>query len=376
MNIRHILIVRYSYERIGGVENQILHIGREFNKTSNYKVSLATDKIDSPLAIEFKKYGKVFFVDLRSLSILKSASFIVNILRAENISIIQSHLFKESIICRLVKFRYPQIYHVFRAQTYIDCARIIDFKKLLYHILDFLTSKYVTVYLANGPKVEWEIINRSKISVNKVTNIINGTDVLGEPDILKNDSLPVKIAMVSNLMENKGHDILIAALGLLKKRGLKIDTVLIGDEITNGLLKRRDSFKSQIIIKAKENDVLDQLIFYGYSYQIPVALYEIPIVVLPSDSEGVPNCILEAMSLKKIVVASDVGSVSSIIDHGKNGFLHQPRNVEQLSNLLEMIFNAPIEKMNTLREEAYLKWQNCFSLNRMINGFIKAYDEL
>jgi glycosyltransferase involved in cell wall biosynthesis len=209
-----------------------------------------------------------------------------------------------------------------------------------------------------------------------VTNIINGTDVLGEPDILKNDSLPVKIAMVSNLMENKGHDILIAALGLLKKRGLKIDTVLIGDEITNGLLKRRDSFKSQIIIKAKENDVLDQLIFYGYSYQIPVALYEIPIVVLPSDSEGVPNCILEAMSLKKIVVASDVGSVSSIIDHGKNGFLHQPRNVEQLSNLLEMIFNAPIEKMNTLREEAYLKWQNCFSLNRMINGFIKAYDEL
>ncbi|MBF0380653.1 MAG: glycosyltransferase family 4 protein [Magnetococcales bacterium] len=46
------------------------------------------------------------------------------------------------------------------------------------------------------------------------------------------------------------------------------------------------------------------------------------LLLLPSRSEGFPMVIPEAMSWATPVVATDVGDISDIITHGKNGFLH------------------------------------------------------
>jgi len=376
MEIINILILRFSYENIGGVERQILRIGKELNMSNKFNVILGTDRINSSLANEFGKIGKVFIMDLNFWSIIKSTKSIGSLIKVEKINIIQSHLFHESIICRIIKFRYPKIHHVFRAQTYIDCAWITNTKKNLYHLLDFLTSKYVTIYIANGPQVEYEVINRSRISKVKVINIINGTEEIGEPDKLTSKPLPYSIAMVSNLLEKKGHDILIDALAKLKKRGLEINVRLIGAEINSGLKKNKDSFKNQLIQKAKENNVLKQLEFYGYSDQVAIALQEIPIVVLPSDSEGVPNSIIEAMSLKKIVIASDVGAVNVIIDDGVNGFIHPSRDSVSFSLILEKVFKEDVNSLNIMRENAYQHWKYNFSLQKMIYNLQKVYSEL
>lgn len=374
MEIINILIIRFSYENIGGVERQILRIGKELNSSKKFNVILVTDNINSSLANEFSKIGKVFNIDLHLLSIIKSTKKIKSIIKAEKINIIQSHLFNESIVCRIIKFKFPKIHHVFRAQTYIDCAWISNTKKNLYHLLDFLTSKYVSIYIANGPQVEYEIINRSRISKDKVINIINGTEKIGEPDILTNKPIPYSIAMVSNLLEKKGHDTLIDSLAILKKRGIEVNVRLIGGEINSS--QDKYSFKSQLIQKAKDNNVFKQLKFYGYTDQVATALQNIPIVVLPSDSEGVPNSIIESMSLKKIVIASEVGAVNEIIENGKNGFLHPPRDSVSLSLIIENIFKEDIIILNSIRENAYQYWKKKLTLQKMISDFQKVYSEL
>ena len=375
MKKKNILIIKFSYNTIGGVDKQILRISSELNKSNSFNVMLVTNEDNSQLAREFHfNGGTSFAVYFNNISLIKSSRQVLHLIKQHDIDIIQSHLFRESIICRLVKLRYFKIKHLFRVQTFIDCAWIPTWKKNIYHFLDFISSMFVNIYVANGPVVEKEIINRSKIKKNKIVNIINGTEKIGEPDILNVDILPKKMAMIANLFGKKGHDVLIQTLALLKKNDLIINVRLIGSELNEFHDGSESNFKAELIKIATEQGVIDQLEFYGYTKDITKALMNIPIVVLPSDSEGVPNSILEAMSLKKIVVASNVGAVSTLIEDGKSGFLHSPQNPEQFAHVLHNIFSMEKEKLNEIRQYAFSQWQTNFTLDLMLNKLIKTYN--
>lgn len=375
MKKKNILIIKFSYNTIGGVDKQILRISSELNKSNSFNVMLVTNEDNSQLAREFHlNGGNVFAVDFNNISLIKSSRKVLDLIKQHDIDIIQSHLFRESIICRLVKLRYFKVKHLFKVQTFIDCAWIPTWKKNIYHFLDFISSMFVNIYVANGPIVEKEIINRSKIKKNKIVNIINGTEKIGEPDILNVDILPKKMAMIANLLGKKGHDVLIQTLALLKKNDLIINVRLIGSELNEFHDGSESNFKAELIKIATEQGVIDQLEFYGYTKDITKALMNIPIVVLPSDSEGVPNSILEAMSLKKIVVASNVGAVSTLIEDGKSGFLHSPQNPEQFAHVLLNIFSMEKEKLNEIRQYAFSQWQTNFTLDLMLNKLIRTYN--
>jgi glycosyltransferase involved in cell wall biosynthesis len=58
------------------------------------------------------------------------------------------------------------------------------------------------------------------------------------------------------------------------------------------------------------------------------------IVVLPSYSEMCPVILLEAMTLKKAIVATNVGGIPEMIKDGFNGLLVEPRNEEELGGVL------------------------------------------
>lgn len=373
----NILIIKFSYNTVGGVDKQILRLSSELNKSNLFNVMLVTNNHNSILAKEFYlNGGYVYIVDFNKLSLFKSSRKILKIVKQQDINIIQSHLFRESIICRLVKLQCFKIKHLFKVQTFIDCAWIPTWKKNIYHFIDFISSRLVNIYVANGPIVENEIIKRSKIRKFKVVNIINGTEKIGEPDNLNAEVLPKKVAMVANLVEKKGHDVLIETLAILKKKGEIISVRLIGSELNEYNDSSDNTFKEKILKYAREYDVIDQLEFYGYTKDITQALANIPIVVLPSDSEGVPNSILEAMSLKKVVIASNVGAMNTLIEDKKNGFLHSPQNPEQFANILLNIYSMKNEKLNEIRHNAFIKWQTNFTLDIMFNKLLGIYNSI
>ena len=62
-------------------------------------------------------------------------------------------------------------------------------------------------------------------------------------------------------------------------------------------------------------------------------------VLASTENEGIPQTLLQAMSLKTAVVATNVGGVPEIIFHEKTGLLVQPRDPQSIQLALEKILS-------------------------------------
>jgi glycosyltransferase involved in cell wall biosynthesis len=65
------------------------------------------------------------------------------------------------------------------------------------------------------------------------------------------------------------------------------------------------------------------------------------VLLFPSHDEGFPYTVLEAMALSLPVVASRVGAIPDMIEHGRGGFLVEPRNVDGLCTALAALQADP-----------------------------------
>jgi glycosyltransferase involved in cell wall biosynthesis len=376
--MKEIVFIRRSFTEFGGIENQIIGLAKQLFSRGQFKPVLVTTEPGWALARAFAECGfEVLTIPMDKTTIIRAAKEILRMLEGRDVAIIQTHLFRESLIARAVRRKRKDIRHILRAQTYIDWSINPKWKKKLYHLLDRTTNQWVDCYIANGKYLAEEIIKHSGVNPKKVHVVLNSRDQMNPPDEpcdRPNEPLSPRIALVANLMPGKGHDCLIEALALLKKKKLIITARFIGGQNT-GIVSAGRSPDSILIIKklACQFGVLDQLEFYGFTKDIYAALVGIPVVVLPSDKEGVPNCIIEAMSLRKLVIASDTGGVSEIIDDKKTGLLCKTKDPKGLAELLQYVFTRRAEDFEQMRTAAFERWQKEFTGGKMVDKFIEIY---
>lgn len=81
--------------------------------------------------------------------------------------------------------------------------------------------------------------------------------------------------------------------------------------------------------------------FLGYRRDVPQILAQADIVTLLSKHEGLPRCLMEAMSAGKPIVASKVRGNRDLVEHGTTGFLVELGDTESLVSALETLMVDP-----------------------------------
>jgi len=149
------------------------------------------------------------------------------------------------------------------------------------------------------------------------------------PDIARR---PPLILAVGRLVEKKGLAHLVEACALLRARGVLFRCQLVGD----GPLK--EGLRDQIVAAGLDGYVE----FLGTCTQEDlVGVYrEASIVALPcvildnGDRDGIPNVLVEAMSMGIPVVATRVSGIPELIEDGRDGLLVPPRDAGALADAL------------------------------------------
>jgi glycosyltransferase involved in cell wall biosynthesis len=171
--------------------------------------------------------------------------------------------------------------------------------------------------------------------------------------------------MVARIDGRKGHGTLLKSLRALDDVGGTLRMWIVGDG------SERLAAESQA---AQLGLGQDRVRFLGRRSDIDRLLNAADFFVLPSDIEGLPLSILEAMAHGLPVIASNVGGIPEIIQHDINGLLFPAGDDAALSAAIRRLATDPALRRrlgNAARERANVT----FSLATMVGKYDQVYDE-
>ena len=202
-----------------------------------------------------------------------------------------------------------------------------------------------------------DLINVAGVNDSKIQVIHNGIDLRSLTNIahvLKQANKYI-FACVGHLTIEKGHVYLINAIASLKDHDF--ECWIIGD---GGL---RGALEQQVIDNSDEK----KIIFLGHRHDVNVLLQQVDSVILPSINENLPISILEALALKKPVIASDIGGIAELIVHEESGILVPPKDSEKLAKAMLQLYNDSQFGVS-MGEKGYINVQEKFSSDMMFQN--------
>ena len=142
-----------------------------------------------------------------------------------------------------------------------------------------------------------------------------------------------KIVFAGTLNERKGVRNLLIALRKIKESGMNLPkTLIIGDGPDREKLEKMAKGLPVAFLGKKMPD------------ELKTCLKEGMFLVFPSKEgrgEGMPNVILEAMSVGLPVIASRIAGIPEMIEHGRTGFLVEPDNPDEIAKCIKMLMGNP-----------------------------------
>lgn len=162
---------------------------------------------------------------------------------------------------------------------------------------------------------------------------------------------PVTLLTVGRLTKQKRFDRFISVLGRLRaESNLKVRGWIVGPAQDRRLREELEAQAGQLGLLPERLTFLGGVSDMGPLYQ------QADICVLTSDFEGTPNVLLEAMASGLPVVATKVGGVPEIVQHGQSGLLVDRGDAEGLfTAMVELVNNSTLRMEMGRRAREYVE---------------------
>ena len=181
------------------------------------------------------------------------------------------------------------------------------------------------------------------------------------------------ILMPGRLTEWKGQEIFIEALNDLKiKYGYKnFIAILLGSD------QGRKIYKKKLIRLIERFRLNNEVIFLEHAPSMPVAYSVSSVIVSASiEPEAFGRISVEAQSMKKPIVASDIGGSRETIVDNKTGLLFSSSDHHSLSEKLDFIFRLDDTSLNVMGNNGRKNVQKKFNVEKMCFSTYSEYKKL
>lgn len=139
------------------------------------------------------------------------------------------------------------------------------------------------------------------------------------------------VGVVAQLRPEKDLGTLVEAIHLLAAAHPAARLVLVGAGGCQGELEEA----------ARARGMMDRVLFTGYLPNVPSPHQLFDVSVLCSLHEGSPNTLIEAMAVGRPVVATAVGGIVDLVQHGRNGLLVPPTDAPALAAAIGSLLGDP-----------------------------------
>ncbi|MGL4461806.1 MAG: glycosyltransferase [Planctomycetia bacterium] len=285
---------------------------------------------------------------------------------------------------RLVKKLKPDLVHTWlfaancygRAAAYmagvpkiVASERCVDSWKRSYQLMIDRRLAGVTAAVTVNSEAVKEFYERAGVDAAKLRVIRNGVEPIApttaEPDRRGAPPGTAIILFIGRLWPQKRVQDLIWAADILRVGDRKFQLWIVGDGPRRPYLEKfRDSL-----------DLDGAVRFFGHRTDAADFLAAADVLALPSQFEGSPNVVLEAMTAGKPVVATAIAGMDEAVADGVTGLLSPPRQPIGLAKSLDQLLQDA-DLRRTMGDAARRRAADLFGTARMTAEHVALYDEL
>lgn len=360
----------------GGVRRHLVDLLSHLN-LSKYEVHVihGSKRVDDVFQLakrDLNKKGVQFYQVkemVREISIrndIAATRTIIEILKQIDPQVVHCHSSKAGAIgrvaariCGIKKVYYTPHAYVFQNPN------LSTKKKLIYKgiekLLGFLTTKIV--HVSRGE--EAFALKNKVVSLSKSVVIFNGIPTptpIHSYSSIKNPKDRIVVGTIARMDYQKNPWLFIRIAEQVIQETENVEFVYIGDG---------EYYKD--VSEYVKNNNLDKFIkLKGFHSNPDVELMNFDIFLSTSLYEGMPYSLIEALSYKKPIIATDVVGNNEIVIDNYNGYLFDKDDAEKGAHkILDIIRETNL--YDTLSENSFKSYEENFQINRMISSIERLY---
>lgn len=343
---------------------------------NKYEVYACAGGNYDPIKNWFKEEGINFIplqlnrTGINPISDLNYIFQLVKIIREVNPDIILAYTVKP-VVYGLIASKICNIKNCYALITGLGYAFIpsFSFKKKIIKIIIFLLYKFSlkkakSIFFQNQDDLK--LFKDEKIISNfKNTVIVNGSGV--NLDYYKFKPLSAKIKkinflLIARLLKDKGIYEYVEAAKIIKKSYPE-------KELSFSLLGSFDTNPSAITYNEIKKWTNKGIINYlGETNDVRPFIEQCSVYVLPSYREGMPRSVLEAMSIGRPIITTNVPGCKETVVHGKNGYIVKMKSSNELVIAMSKMINnvKQLQKMGSYSRKLVAERFNVYNVNAII----------
>ena len=251
---------------------------------------------------------------------------------------------------------------------------VSEYKKEYYQSKYDINNKVICItnftreYLINEYKIPGEMIELiyQGTEVDRFTSTEETKKEAFNRYKLPENAGPV-LASVGSFEERKGQVVLLEAVAKLAKDGLPdVHVMMVGDGPDEEMLKA----------KTKEMGLEKNVTFFPFTREPNYVFERIDILTLPSlYKEGLPNVILEAMSMNLPSVASKMAGIPEVVINGETGYMTEPGDVNQFVDAIKKLW-ADKNKCKEMGANARKLMEDKMDKKNQFDEFLKYFKSI
>ena len=183
-----------------------------------------------------------------------------------------------------------------------------------------------------------------------------------------------KIILVpGRLTQWKGQELLIEAINLVKiELGYEaFHVVILGSD------QGRNLYKKKLVRLTEQYRLTNQIKFINHCKDMALAYQISDIIISPSiEPEAFGRVAVEAQSMEKLIIASNIGGSNETIINEKTGFLFESGNVKSLSEKIIKSLNLDDTTLKMIGIEGRKNIVNRFNVEKMCFSTYSEYKKL
>jgi glycosyltransferase involved in cell wall biosynthesis len=356
----------------GGGERVAVTVAMKLDPARFDRYLCATRSVDGPsFADELRAAGVgVTSLHRRSRTDLKAWWPLVEVLRRQRIDIVHAHKFGSNLWGSLFGslLRVPVV--IAHEQSWASARYSFGSSGMRAFLDREVIARGSDVFVAVSDADRRRMIELERIDgtlVRVLRNAVPTPEPTGH-DVRAELGIPARapvVTTVCQLRPEKALEVLVGAAERLRPEFPDLRVLIAGDG------PEEERLRAQIRAAGLDETVL----LLGTRRDVPDLLAATDAAVCCSDFEGTPLSVMEYMGAGTPVVASDVGGLPELVEHGIHGLLFEPRSASGLATALGELLRDP-DRRAAMARRARDRQRRDFHLDTLAARLESLYEDL